>query len=238
MADRVRLSALLARPIVHVVADRDWWEWHKPYDNPGSPLSYRLAAVTSHLRVALDQFGAGPIRIISMCAGQGRDVISVVADHPSGGDVRARLVELDPRNVDYARRTAAAVPRAVIDVHQADAGTTDAYVGAVPAQVVLACGVFGNITDDDIHRTVLSLPALCARDATVIWTRHRRPPDLTPTIREWFEGAGFEEVAFDAPGTTFFGVGAHRFVGEPKPLEAGERMFTFVGFDQLLAKDG
>jgi hypothetical protein len=220
------------------VTDRDWWEWHKPYDNPGSPLSYRLATVTSHLRVALDQSGAGPIRIISLCAGQGRDVLSVVADHPRGGDVRARLVELDPRNVEYARRTAVAVPGAVIDVHQADAGTTDAYVGAVPAQVVLACGVFGNITDDDIRRTVLSLPALCDRDATVIWTRHRRPPDLTPTVREWFEDAGFDEVAFDAPGNTFFGVGAHRFVGEPRALEAGTRMFTFVGFDQLLAKDG
>jgi hypothetical protein len=231
-------SSRVARPIVHVVADRDWWDWHRPYDDPGSPLSYRLAVVTSHLRVALDQCEAGPIRIISMCAGQGRDVISVVADHPRGGDVRARLVELDPRNVEHARRTAAAVSGAVIDVHQADAGTTDAYLGAVPAQIVLACGVFGNITDDDIHRTVLSFPALCARDATVIWTRHRRPPDLTPIIRDWFEGAGFEEVAFSAPGSTFFGVGAHRFVGEPRPPEVGKRMFTFVGFDQLLAKDG
>ena len=132
-----------------------------------------------------------------MCAGQGRDVIPVVVDHPRGGDVRARLVELDPRNLEYARRTATGGQGAVIDLHRADAGTTDAYVDFVPAEVVLACGVFGNVTVDDIRRTVLSLPALCAGDATVIWTRHRRPPDLTPTIREWFEGAGFEEVAFD-----------------------------------------
>ena len=220
------------------MADRDWWKWHQPYDDPRSPLSYRLAAVTSHLRVALDECGAGPIRIISMCAGQGRDLIPVVADHPRRRDVRARLVELDPRNVEYARTTAAGVQDAVIDVRPTDAGTTDAYAGVVPAEVVLACGVFGNISVDDIRRTVFSLPGLCARQGTVIWTRHRRPPDLTPTIRDWFEGAGFEEVAFTALRTTFFGVGAHRFVGEPSPFAAGKRMFTFVGFDELLAKDG
>ena len=69
---------------------------------------------------------------------------------------------------------------------RADAGRTDAYVDAVPAQIVLACGLFGNISEEDIQRTVLSLPMLCARGATVIWTRHRRPPDLTPVIRAWF----------------------------------------------------
>ncbi len=218
---------------------RDWAEWHGPYDDPGSPLSQRLAVVRNNLRAGLDRCRPGPVRIISLCAGQGRDLIPVVADHPRRGDVRARLVELDSRNVEYARRIAAGVAGAIIDVHQADAGNTDAYVGAVPAEIVLACGIFGNITEDDIHRTVASLPALCARDATVVWTRHRRPPDLTPTIRGWFEDAGFEEVAFAAPVSGYYhGVGAHRFVGEPKPLAPGKRMFAFVGFDRLLAKDG
>ena len=33
----------------------------------------------------------------------------------------------------------------------------------------------------------------------MIWTRHRREPDLTPQIRAWFTGAGFEELAFGSP---------------------------------------
>jgi hypothetical protein len=42
----------------------------------------------------------------------------------------------------------------------------------------------------------------------VIWTRNRREPDLTPQVRAWFTAAGFEEVAFEAPGTpTRTGVG-------------------------------
>jgi hypothetical protein len=40
--------------------------------------------------------------------------------------------------------------------------------------------------------------ALCRPGATVIWTRGRRPPDLTPQVRAWFSENGFGEVAFDA----------------------------------------
>ena len=143
------------------------------------------------------------------------------------------LVELDERNVETARRAVASLGLTGIDVVHADAGTTDAYVGAVPADVVLACGVFGNITDDQVMRTVATLPQLCAPGATVIWTRHRQPPDLTPAIRDWFAQAGFVERSFDAPGDTFFGVGAHRFGGHPEPLSPGHRMFDFVGYDDL-----
>jgi hypothetical protein len=43
---------------------------------------------------------------------------------------------------------------------------------------------------------------LCAAGATVIRTRHRPRPYITPRIRAWFTGAGFHEVAFDALGTS------------------------------------
>jgi hypothetical protein len=115
----------------------------------------------------------------------------------------------------------------------ADASTTDAYSGAVPVNVVLACGVFGNITDADAEHTVHSFPSLCAPGAHVIWTRHRRAPDLTVDIRRWFAASGFEELAFISPPDTFYGVGMHRLVGEPAPYQVGVRLFTFVGFDGL-----
>jgi hypothetical protein len=52
---------------------------------------------------------------------------------------------------------------------------------------------------------------MCTPGATVIWTRHRGPPDLTPQVRAWFAASGFDELAFDAPGTsTLIGLGANR----------------------------
>ena len=64
----------------------------------------------------------------------------------------------------------------------------------VPAELVLLCGIFGNITSADIQRTIATSPQLCRTGATVIWTRHRGEPDLVPTICDWFEARGFERV--------------------------------------------
>ena len=71
------------------------------------------------------------------------------------------LVELDPDLAERARSRAAQMS-ATIEVVTGDASSTSSYAGAVPADVVLACGIFGNVTDDDIHNTVEHLPSLCA----------------------------------------------------------------------------
>ncbi|MFI7612318.1 class I SAM-dependent methyltransferase [Nonomuraea terrae] len=199
----------------------DWVSWHDHYDEPGSSLERRLRAVRRWIGVALDE---GASDVVSLCAGQGRDLLPVLAAHPRRGQVRARLVELDARNVAEAGRNA---PEGV-EVVCGDAAMTDAYAGAVPADLVLACGVFGNITDDDVRRTVATLPQLCAPGATVIWTRGRHEPDLVPVISGWFEDEGFEQVAQE--GAEYgYGIGVHRYAGPPVPLEPGVRMFSFVG---------
>ena len=213
--------------------ERDWLEWHRPYDEDGTPLRQRLAIVQRRLRDALDECAPGPVRLVSMCAGQGRDVVGTLAGHPRRDDVSALLVELDARNVAVAHEAIVSAALENVRAVCGDASTTDAYAGAVPAEVVLACGIFGNVSDDDVRRTVDSLPMLCAPGATVIWTRHRKPPDLTVTIREWFRGAGFEEVAFDTTPDTFLSVGTARFAGAPRAFRRGARMFTFVGDGSL-----
>jgi hypothetical protein len=184
--------------------------------------------VQRHIRAALDGCAPGPIRLVSLCAGQGHDVLGALEGHPRAADVQARLVELDPVNCAAARANAPAP----VDVVCGDASSTSVYAGAVPAEVVLANGVFGNISDADIEHTVDRLPTLCAPNATVVWTRHRRPPDVTPAIREWFATAGFEEVTFEAPDGFIFGVGVHRLVRDPEPFTPGVTLFEFVGSDQ------
>ncbi|MGB8650965.1 MAG: SAM-dependent methyltransferase, partial [Mycobacteriales bacterium] len=178
-----------------------WYDWHAPYDEPGSPLDRRLRIVQSQVAGWLRGRGRQQLRVVSACAGQGRDLLEVLGAAPS---VRARLVELDPDNVAAAERAARAAGLDGVQVVCADAGWTDAYAGAVPADLVLMCGVFGNISDDDVHRTVGLLPQLCAAGATVIWTRSRRAPDLTPSIRSWFGEVGFVEQAFEAPHDALF----------------------------------
>lgn len=190
---------------------RDWARWHEAYDDPSSPLRTRLALVQRHLSDALDAAAPGPVSLVSLCAGEGRDVLGVLPGHPRRDDVTAVLVELDPRIARTAAERAARAGLTGVQVREADAGFVANYADALPADVLLLCGIFGNVSEQDIARTAAAGPALCAPGATVIWTRHRRAPDLTPRIREWFAAAGLQEATFDAPpGDGMMSVGVYR----------------------------
>jgi len=209
----------------------DWQAWHSDYDDADSPLAQRLVVVQKLIGTALDRARPGRLRAISVCAGQGHDLIGALAAHPRRDEVAARLVELDEHNVTLARQAAEAAGLDRVETVLDDASITDAYAGAVPADLILLCGVFGNISAEDIANTISSLPSLCAASAVAIWTRHHHPPDLTPLIREMFARAGFDELAFeDSPP---FGVGANRLRVSPQPFQAGVRLFEFVGYDVL-----
>jgi hypothetical protein len=205
----------------------DWKAWHDAYDVPGSPLARRLQTVQQRIRVALDEGPSGPLKVISMCAGQGRDLLEVLATHPRRHEVRARLVELDPRNVAAAETAARASGLSQVEVMEGDAALTDHYQDMVPADVVLACGLFGNLSDRDIERTIGFCSQLCRTGGTVVWTRHHAPPDRFPLICSWFEDRGFERQWMSDPSDGI-GVGVHRSTDTHQPLALGERMFTFL----------
>lgn len=204
----------------------DWAEWHDAYSRPGSGLDERLKAVRAQIGRRLDETAPGPVRVISACSGDGRDLLGVLETRSDADRVTALLVEYDARLASRAE-VAAIKLSAHIEVRQADAADSDVYVGSVPADLVLLCGIFGNINDDDVRRTIRAAPQLCAPGAEVVWTRHRKEPDLTPSIREWFADAGFDEVAFVSPDIDVWAVGVHRFVGAPALLQPERHWFTF-----------
>ncbi|MGW2084772.1 class I SAM-dependent methyltransferase family protein [Streptomyces sp. NPDC001880] len=212
----------------------DWQAWHDAYDVPDSWLARRLRAVQDRIRDALDTAPPGPLRAISVCAGQGRDLIDVLADHPRRDDVRARLVELDPGNTAPARESARRAGLTQVEVVTGDASLTDHYGDLAPADLLLVCGVFGNVVDVDIERTIDTCTRLCAPGGTVVWTRNRAVPDRVPLVCDWFEERDFERLWLSEPDAGY-GVGAHRFTGEPRELVPGQRMFDFVGYDVLKA---
>lgn len=205
----------------------EWVEWHRGYEE-NRPLALRLPVVQARVREALNDLPAGPIRLISMCAGDGRDVLGAIDDHPRRADVQARLVELSAPLAARGREEVSRHALKGVTFEVSDASVSGAYAGAVPADVVLVCGVFGNITDEDVHTTIQHLPELCSMGATVIWTRGRFEPDLTPVIRDWFREAGFAELSFVPIPQTTAAVGAHRLVTGARPYRSGVRLFTFL----------
>ena len=208
---------------------RDYRAWHDQYDDPHSSLAERLRTVQRRLDELLTAAPASPIRLISMCAGQGRDVLGVVPNHKRQSDVTAVLVELDAANVRAAREAAAGAGLRSLEVIEADAALGDVYAPFIPADIVMACGIFGNVSDADVENTVRTWSMLCSPEAAVIWTRNRREPDLNRDIHRWLVESGFEQLTFDAPeNAADSGIGTARLVAIPAPWRKRHRFFTFV----------
>ena len=211
---------------------RDWHEWYRHYDDPASSLSLRLETVRARLALLLEA-ADGPVRLLSLCAGDGRDTLPVLA--ASGADVTAVLVELDPILSATARESAVALGLGAVEVRTADAGTTASFADVAPVDVLLECGVFGNVTDADIARTVAATPSLLRAGGHVVWTRGNNVPvdptsydgDPAELVRVLFDDAGFAEVDYVADPSGYR-VGVHRWPGPTGRPDPEARLFTFV----------
>ena len=107
------------------------------------------------------QFGCS-----SVCAGDGRDVLGALALRPDVADADVTMLEIDPVLAARAWQQAA-------DLHPAPGSTCGwrtpeiplPTLGAVPADIVLLVGIFGNISDADLARTIAGGTPRCAAPA-------------------------------------------------------------------------
>lgn len=207
---------------------RNYEQWHKAYDKPDSGLSWRLSVVQGYIRQVLDQ-QSEPVQILSLCSGDGRDVLGVLSERPDSDRVSATLVELHPDIAAAARASAASAGLAQVEVRIADAGNTEACMGAAPADLVLLVGIFGNISDADLEATIAAAPQFCRQGATLLWSRGRDIDDRNDMVRTRFAAAGFTELDYSERNSgSRPALGAMRYDGPPQPLVPGRRLFTFV----------
>jgi hypothetical protein len=108
----------------------DWSEWHDAPARPSSGLGDRLAAVRVQIGRRLDATAPDPVRAISACAADGRDLLGFLRSvrTPTGSPPpSSRTTSPSPaaraRLPDYAAR---------VDGRQADSPQSDVYASAVP----------------------------------------------------------------------------------------------------------
>lgn len=215
------------------MVERDWLDWHRVYDDPSSPFVWRLHAVQFQISKTCSERPRGPIRAISMCAGQGHDLIGALRSHPRRDDVLALLVERDERNVARAQQAAAQAGLSGFKVVAGDASNSSWYADAVPCDLILACGMLGNIDPSGLPALIDELLRLSAEGAVVIWTYNRLDPQKAEALREMFVASGFEELAYEESSMGPEVVGVSRLAGPPKQFRNDVTMFTFVGYDNL-----
>ena len=205
-----------------------WYSWHNDYDDLETVATRRLQVVQETLTQALDMAPRGALRAISMCAGQARDLLPILINHPRGQDISAMFVERDELNAAFLLGAIGSTGLVDIDVVQADAGNTDTYLSSGPADLVLLGGVFANIDLIDARSTVDTLTALCRPGAVVVWSCYG--PRLTEAaeIPVLFEAADFQRITARHDAEDGFTVAAHRYRGQPTELRPGRQFFRFT----------
>jgi hypothetical protein len=150
-------------------------EWHRDYERPGSSLSQRLQVVQGRLHEALEGVDPFPV-VLSLCAGDGRDIIAVLGDGPTQVR-RAVLVELDPTLAKRAERAVEDAQLTRVEVRCLDAGAVNSFIDVLPADILMLCGIFGNIEHSDVKNVIEHIQCLINEGGYVIWTRGGSEPD-------------------------------------------------------------
>ena len=127
---------------------RDWVQWHELYKS-NLPLRIRLKLVQSQLKRALNKASDGPVTILSLFAGDARDLSGVLSRHARAKDVSAYLIECNSDLVEAGRKKFDDLGLGdQVDFRVADATDPTSYDDIPPADIVLVCGMLGFVTSE------------------------------------------------------------------------------------------
>jgi hypothetical protein len=205
-----------------------WNNWpQQAYERP--TYRSRLSAVKQHLSDALDLAPEGEITIISLCAGDGRDVIEVASVHPRRCDVAAWLVEADARSVAagiaLARGTGLLK---TVRFLQTDATSYATYRDIPRADVVMLCGVWGHVPPEERSALVRACSALCREGGHVIWTRGlRRGIERFEEVRAAFSDRDWSEARATITPDGKWAVATNCLTTSPPPRPQSGSIFHF-----------
>ena len=214
----------------------DWFKWHTRYE--ASPLlQARLTLVRAQIAQAIQACPHASIRLISLCAGDGRDVIGTLGNHPRADHTSAYLIENNPALIAHGEGAIAQCDLLTrVQFMHADATRSTTYQAIAPADVLIVCGVFGNVREANTGQMIEHLRCLCRRQGRVVWTRtvaQPRDQRATALIREQFSAAGFHEMTVQHTTPPGIVVATHAYGGDPYTLRPGVTLFEFTGHDQI-----
>jgi hypothetical protein len=205
-----------------------WSGWpDKAYQREG--YQQRLQAVQEHLAECLDDAPAGPVRILSMCAGDGRDVIGAVRAHRRRKDVAAWLVELNSQSVELGKGYSvnAGLERSLKFIN-ADATVYETYKSIGAADIVLVCGVWGHVPANEKTLLVKAVSTLCKPGGAVIWTRGTsKGIARVREIEALFAGSWWNKGRVTYTPDATWAIATYRYRGPAHELPGDGQIFHF-----------
>jgi hypothetical protein len=216
------------RQVLRRLGWRVWNDWPQEVYQRQS-YQQRLAKVQEHFAECLDNAPRGPVRVLSLCAGDGRDVIGVLSSHPRRFDVTAWLVESNWNSVAIGvRHAASAGLEKSVNFLCGDATLNVTYKNIAPAEIVLLCGVWGHVAANQRALLVDGIASLCKFEGAVIWTRGLVPKmSRLLEIQSHFAGLAWNKVRLSTTPDQKWAIATYRYSGPLHQVSNSGRLFRF-----------
>jgi len=209
-------------------ARANWSGWPElAYERP--KYRERLRVFQEQIAECLDQAPHGPLRILSMCVGDGRDVIGVLQSHWRRKEVEAYLVELNGQSVSEGIKHAKASGLGnVVKFIHADATDYSTYKNLAPCDIVLVCGVWGHVPANDRAKLIHALASFCKPGGNVIWSlKTSKGEHRLAEVRSQFDHACWSPVRQNSTPGQKSAVCTYVYRGAALEVPANGRIFSF-----------
>jgi hypothetical protein len=167
--------------------------------------------------------------MVSLCAGDGRDVIGVLKSSPRRNDVEAWLVELDRQSVaDGVRHISTSGLENTVKFINADATDYATYKNIERCDIALVCGTWGHVPADERTFLIRALASFCKPGGFVIWTRGiSKGMSRLDDIQSQFGPSSWQRVRLSFTPEEKWAVGTHRYRGPSVEKPPTGRIFNF-----------
>ena len=206
----------------------DWNDWHNHYDDLDSELSKRLGKVKEHIKNILLET-ENPT-VLNICSGQGKDILESMLELDKDAEVFLIDTNIDALNsgINFAKKNNIGT----ITFINEDASHTSTYkkYDIPKSNIVLACGLFGHLNEDDSYTLVDFLKTQIKINGTVIWTKNIENDSIS-NLRKYFINNNFKEINYFGPEGSPWAVVCNQYVGEEFDLNKEYKIFNFIDRD-------
>jgi 2-polyprenyl-3-methyl-5-hydroxy-6-metoxy-1,4-benzoquinol methylase len=200
-----------------------WYDWHiEKHSDPNSYTSQRM----TDIGLVIEEYLKDTVHrsnIVSVCAGQGLDLIPILRQYPNSAD--AYLIDIEQQNIDHINKISTGLEG--IHTYAADATVSNTYINnKIPrANLLLVCGVFAHLTSEDQSIFIQNMRSLLKPGGYVIWTRI---DEYLNDIHEKFENNGYKKIDLSHINLSTGSVGMSRLKESIKTLHPDKQIFNFL----------
>jgi len=173
-----------------------WTEWHEEAYNDINSLPYQRTEIVKDLiNKYLSEIDKN-IVVISIGAGQSRDILPVLIGRKDNDRITTYLIDTDIECLNYAKNYAK--DNNIINVHivDMDGSLVKNYKDIPKADLIIFCGMMTQKNTDEVKNLANNIKLICNEDAQIIWSRHGYDGDYSTPFRNVFNENSYKELDF------------------------------------------